>query len=236
MNWIELILSAFGGATVALGAAGWLFRQWLTHRLSIEIETHKAQLVQKSEVLKTELSIYAHEQNVGLSRIDAQRSEAILSIWAVLNEWHDVFIVLIAPNQRLNQDLSRALPKYHERAKRLMDISNTLSIEVRNRAIIVDQATYEVIARCGKAITDVTTDFYAASFEGVDLNTAKDIASLFARVQQARENLQASAATNVQDFRSALVYEFRVLMKAEKVANLHSSGTAQKRAAPQFER
>jgi|GEM_PF-3039437 len=219
MNWLDLILSAVGGATVAVAAAAWLFRKWLAHRLSVELETHKAQLAQKSEVLKTELSIYAHEQNVGLSRIDAQRSDAILAVWAVLSEWDDVFIDITAPNQKLNQDMTRALPKYQEWARKLMCLSNTLSVEVRNRAILVDQATYEVIARCGKSITDVTTDFYAASFEGVDLHATTDLASLFSRVQQARETLQSAAATNVNEFRSALVYAFRVLMKAEKVAN-----------------
>lgn len=216
MKWLGLLLSALGGASVALAAAGWLFRKWLTHRLSIELETHKSQLVQKSAVLKTELSIYAHEQSIGLSRIDAQRSETILFIWAVLSEWHDVFIDLTAPNQRLNQNLPLALPKYQEWARKLMTISNTLSVEVRNRAILVDQATYEIIARCGKAITDVTNDFYVASFEGVELTANKDMASLFDRVQQAREALGDSAATNVREFRNALVYEFRVLMKAEK--------------------
>ena len=217
VNWLELIVSAIGGAGVALSAAAWFFRQWLKHRLSIELETHKAQLVQKSEVLKTELSIYAHEQNVGLSRIDAQRSEAILFIWDVLGEWHEAFLDLTAPNQRLNQDLSRALPKYQEWARQLMTISNALSIDVRKRAILVDQATYEVIRRCCESISDVTTDFYAASFEGIDVAATKDLASLFQRVQQARGNLQASAAANVNEFRSALVHEFRVLMKAEKV-------------------
>jgi hypothetical protein len=216
MNWPELILSALGGGATALAVAVWLFRKWLAHRLSLELETHKSQLVQKSEILKTELSIYAHEQNVGLSRIDAQRSEAILAIWAVLAEWHEVFVDLTAPNQRLDQDLSRALPKYQEWARKLMTVSNALSVEVRNRAILVDQTTYEIIARCGQAVSDVTTDFYAATFEGVVLTAIQDTGSLFERVQLARENLRTSAASNVQEFRSALVHEFRVLMKAEK--------------------
>jgi len=231
MNWPELILSALGGGAAALAAAAWLFRKWLAHRLSLELETHKAQLVQKSEVLKTELSIYAHVQNVGISRIDAQRSEAILAIWAVLAEWHEVFVDLTAPNQQLNQDLFRALPKYQEWAKKLITVSNTLLVEVRNRAILVDQTTYEVIARCGLAVSDVTTDFYAASFEGVTLTAVQDTSSLFECVQLARENLRASAATNVQEFRNALVHEFRVLMKAEKGANPAVQGTLRDKAA-----
>jgi len=231
MNWPELILSAFGGGAAALASAAWLFRKWLAHRLSIGLETHKANLVQKSEVLKTELSIYAHQQNVGLSRIDAQRSDAILAIWEVFAEWHEVFIDLTAPNQKLNQDLSRALPKYQEWAKKLMTISDTLSVEVRNRAILVDQATYEVISRCGRAVSDVTTDFYAASFEGITLTAVQDTSSLFDSVRLARENLRASAASNVQEFRSALVHEFRVLMKTEKGANPAVQGKLHDKAA-----
>lgn len=231
MNWPELILSALGGGAAALAAAAWLFRKWLAHRLSLELETHKAQLVQKSEVLKTELSIYAHEQNVGISRIDAQRSEAILAIWTVLAEWNEVFVDLTAPNQKLNQDLFRALLKYQEWAKKLITVSNTLSVEVRNSAILVDETTYEVIARCVLAVSDVTTDFYAASFEGVTLTAVQDTASLFECVQLARDNLRTSAATNVQEFRSALVHEFRVLMKAEKGANPAVQGTLRHKAA-----
>jgi hypothetical protein len=221
MNWIELVLSAIGGGTVALSVAALLFRQLLNHRLSTALETHKAQLTQKSEVLKTELSIYAHEQNVGLSRIDAQRSEAILSIWALLGEWHEVFLDLSAPNRQLDRDLARALPQYLEWAKKLMALSDKLSVEVRNRAILVDESTYEVISRCGGSISDVTINFYAASYEGVDLDEVTEATelSLFQRVQQARENLQISAEANVNEFRSVLVYEFRVLMKAEKRAN-----------------
>lgn len=205
---------------IALSAAAWLFRHWLKHRLSIELETYKAQLEQKLDVLKTELSIYAHEQNVGLSRIDAQRSKAIRSIWALLGKWHERFLSLTAPNQALNQDLSLALSNYHQWARELMTIANELSIEVRKRAILVNQVTYEVIKRYCDSISDVTNDFYAASFEGIDIAATEDLASLFHRVQQARGNLRASsAAANANEFRDALVYEFRVLMKAEKVAN-----------------
>lgn len=232
MDWLELILSAIGGATIALCAAAWLARKWITHRLSIELETHKVQLEQKSEVLKTEMSIYAHEQNVGLSRIDAQRSDAILAIWAVLSKWDDVFINITAPNKSPDfQEGLWALEKYQEWARQLMHISVALSVEVRDRAILVDQATYEVIARCGEAITDVTTDFYAASFEGVDLRAAKDLKSLLGRVQHAREELRLAATTNIEEFRNALVYEFRVMMKAEKVANTSLQATLRDKGA-----
>ncbi len=128
MDLVTVLLGAFGGAAVALTAAAWLFRQWLKQQFAKELENYKAQLVQKSEVLKTELSIYAHEQNVGLTRIDAQRSEAILSLWAILGNWQDVFLDLTAPNQRLEQDPRRAIQRYQEWARKLMALSDKLSI------------------------------------------------------------------------------------------------------------
>ena len=226
LEWLNLILSAVGGAAAALGVAAWLFRTWLSHRLSVELERYKTQLVQKSEVLKTEMSIYAHEQNVGLSRIDTQRSETILAIWAVLGSWDDVLLNITAPNQSRDfQDFQWALDKYQKWARQLMSISDALSVEVRNRAILVDQATYEVIARCGKAITDASVNFCRSSFEEVDLQAANDLTSIMKRVQHARANLRTAAAKNVEEFRSALLYEFRVLMKAERVANLSSKRT-----------
>jgi len=226
LDWLNLILTAAGGATIALGAAGWLLRTQIEHRLSGALETHKAQLAQKSDVLKTEMSIYAHEQNVGLSRIDAQRSDAILAIWGVLCKWDDVFVNITAPNKSIDfQNVPWALDKYREWAKSLMRISDTLSVEVRNRAILVDQATYEVIVRCGKAIADVSTGFWAASFEGVNLSEESDLPTLFAKVQRARHDLHSATATNIKDFRNALVYEFRVLMRTEKLTSTSLQAT-----------
>jgi hypothetical protein len=101
MSWIELVFSALGGAAVALAAAAWLSRQLLKQLPAKELEVHKAQLAQKSEVLKAELSIYAHEQNVGLTRIDTQRSEAILSIWRLLVQWQEEYLKIAPPNDHL---------------------------------------------------------------------------------------------------------------------------------------
>ncbi|OFZ87182.1 MAG: hypothetical protein A2V78_04170 [Betaproteobacteria bacterium RBG_16_64_18] len=218
MDIVTVLLSAFGGAAVALAAAACLFRQWLKQQFAKELENYKAQLAQKSEVLKTELSIYAHEQNVGLTRIDAQRSEAILSLWAILGDWQDVFLDLTAPNQRLAQDPGRAIQRYQEWARKLMALSDKLSIEVRNRAIFFQQASYEPIAKYGMAVSDITNDFYAATFEGVDLATVKDSKALMENVQRERERLRETAKGNVGDLRGALVHEFRILMKAEKAS------------------
>lgn len=219
MTLLEGIVSAIGGGAVALAAAAWLARRWINHRLESELESHKAQLIQKSEVLKTDLSIYAHEQNVGLTRIDEQRSESILSIWGILTQWHEAFLSITAPNAVLGKDAQQAVSTYSQWSKSLMRASDKLSIEVRNRAIFFHQAAYETIARCGLSIADITNRYYAASFEGMDFGLGApepDYNALTARIDAARTQLRESAHDSVNELREALIAEFRLLMGAER--------------------
>lgn len=218
MDLLGSFLGAIGGGAVALAAAAWLFRQWLKQQLAKEIESYKTELAQRTEVLKTELSIFAHEQNVGLTRIDAQRSEAILSLWNILGAWHEVFLDLTAPNQRLVQDPPRAIQRYQEWSRKQMGLSDRLSFKVRERAIFFQQSSYAAIAKCGMAVSEVTNDFYAATYEGVDLAAVGDAAAFLTIVEHERERLRELAKDNVTELRSALAYEFRVLMKAEKAS------------------
>jgi hypothetical protein len=220
MDVIAYLLSAFGGGVVALIVAGFLGRHLIKQLLSKELENHKAQLEQKSAVLKTELSIYAHEQNVGLSRIDAQRSDAILKLWSILSEWNEVYVAIVAPNERLNANPAAAIPKYRHWAKGLMAHMSRLSMEGRNCAIMFDQPTYEVIVRCGTALTKLTADFVSETFENVDIAAIADHAAFLRTINTARQKLHESVAGDVDTLRSQLVREFRILMMATKVAGL----------------
>lgn len=208
------LISAIGGAGVALAIAAFLGRQWLRLQIDKALEAYKASLAQRAEVLKTELSIYAHEQNVGLTRIDAQRSEAILSLWAILSHWEEAFLDLTAPNGKLEADALEAIHRYLGWAQELMRLSDKLSVEVRNREILFDEVAYSTIARYGLAVSTVTNDFYAQSYEGIDISRIGDVNGFLARVREARDRLRESARNTVTELRRALSNEFRVLMRA----------------------
>jgi hypothetical protein len=218
MIW-EGILSAIGGGAFALAIAAWLARRWINHRFESELESHKAQLVQKSEVLKTELSIYAHEQNVGLTRIDEQRSESIQSIWGILTRWHEIFLTITAPNAAKGQVASQAFDTFHSWSNDLTRASNKLAIEVRNRAIFFPQTAYETIARCASSIAEVTNRYYDSSFEDLKIGIGfpvPDYEAQLALIHEARNQLQKSAQDSVDELHDTLIAEFRLLMGAEK--------------------
>jgi hypothetical protein len=64
MELLKQLVAAAGGAAVALAGAWFLLRTLIRHRLDKEIIRFTSELEQKSDVLKTELSIYAHEQKM----------------------------------------------------------------------------------------------------------------------------------------------------------------------------
>jgi len=59
---------------------------FIKHELDKSLKIYDTQLTQRTETLKTQLSIYAHEQNIALSRIDTQRAEAIHKVYAALRD------------------------------------------------------------------------------------------------------------------------------------------------------
>jgi hypothetical protein len=215
MDFIELLLSSIGGAGVALLVAGWFGRTWIKSRVDKDLAVFKEDLTRKSEALKVDLAIYAHERSVGLTRIDSERATAVKEIWKALAEWQETFLSLTAPNTKLNQNQNAALDKYREWSYTAMRQADALGIAVRDRAIFFDQASYAKVAEYGRAITEVTCDLFSKTFEGVDL-AAVDRATLLANVHVQRGAATTAGNENLEHLRAALVAQFRHLMASER--------------------
>lgn len=215
MDLLSLFVATLGGSGAALLVAAWLSRRWIHHQLDKALEDYKTGLVQKTETLKTELSIYAHEQNVGLSRIDAQRAEAIEAIWKTYCEWHEHMIAVVAPNRPRGPALAAA-DYYRHHSVEMMKKAEEMAMQARDFAIYFDQQTYEAIAACGKALADETANYYAASFEGVRYQTEQEALAHLAVVDTARHSFRETTGKAIGDLRSALLKAMRRLMKAER--------------------
>ena len=82
------------GLTVVMPAlfgagAGWVLlyffgQRFVDHRLKKDLDRYQVELAEKIEALKTQLAIYAHEQNVAASRVDAQRSLSISNLYSCI--------------------------------------------------------------------------------------------------------------------------------------------------------
>jgi hypothetical protein len=223
---ISVFFTAFGGTGFALLVAGYLGRRFMDVQVARAIEKYKAELDQKSAVLKTELSIYAHEQNVGLSRLDEQRSQAIQAIYGLMMKWHDIFLEITQPKEPDYPKPEMKSQRYLNLAQNLVGVANDLSIKVRDTAIFFQQESYEVIAKFGMVAMDLGCAFYDSTFGKVDMSKEPNYKELFAMIEKEREVLRKAAMKEDFDrLRELLVAEFRKLMKAERSKELTSTST-----------
>lgn len=216
MSLFEVFFTAFGGTAGALAAAAYLARRFIDLRVSKAIAKHQAELQQKSEVLKAELSIYAHEQNVGLSRIDEQRSQAIQAIYGLSIKWHELFLQITQPKLPQGLPPELQLRRYLNLAQNSVKVAEELSIQVRDTAILFQQESYEIIVRYGSAAMDLSCDFYDSTFGTIDMSKDPQYEELFPMIEKERANLRNAPKEDFGKLRSILVTEFRRLMKAER--------------------
>lgn len=233
MSLVDVFLTAFGGTAAALSVAAYLGRSFINLQVSRAIEKYKAELQQKSEVLKTELSIYAHEQNVGLSRLDEQRSQAIKEIYAVANKWQELFLEITRPNPPLKLSRELQLKRYLTLAQNLVNTAEDMSIKSRDNAIFFQQESYEIIARFGVAAMDLSCAFYDETFGKVDKSRGLNYDELSPMIEKERAVLRDAPKEDFGKLQSLLLAEFRRLMKADRAGQLTlaSSGHPQAGAA-----
>jgi len=146
--WPEIIVSVLGGSGAALAVVA-------CQRLGKEMEKFRSELDAKAEVLKTGLSIYAHEHNVSASRVDNQRAQAINKIYSAFVEWWDPLAKIVNGTPLKNASEKEIFDwnlleaeKTHAAGLRLMDT-------IHANAIYIDATTYQMLfdAVNGSAVT-----------------------------------------------------------------------------------
>ena len=215
---IDNIIAAIGGAAVALGIAAILLRTMIKHLLNKETIRYTTGLEQKTEVLKTELSIYAHEQNIGLTRIDQQRAEAIQNIYGLITSLQNDLIDITAPNLVERENDEAVLAHYYNISIRLAGGQEKLSMLVQHNAIFFDQKSFDKIANYGLAMSDAIIDFHGDTFASdryqQDPNTSSTLKHFEDRRKLLRQEIHDS---DFNDAQTVLLEEFRHLMKAKRL-------------------
>jgi hypothetical protein len=205
---------------VSAGAVAFLFRKFMDIQVQKVIGKYEASLRDKTEALKTDLSIYAHEQTIGLTRLEELRADAIQAIYAIMIRWQELFLEITQPDLPARATDELRLQQMVNWSQNLVKIGDELSVKVRDTAIYFDEQSYQVIGRYGKLSTDLAIDFYDAAFGQWDKTKEPDYPQLFASFATERTKLRESSKGEFEKAQKTLVVEFRKLMKAERVAAL----------------
>jgi len=222
---LEAVISVLGGAAGILVIAAFLGRRFIDLQVERAIEKYKTELQQKSEILKAELSIYAHEQNVGLSRLDGQRSNAIQVIYAVAIKWQELFLEITQPTPPRGLPPELQVKRYLNLAQRLVRAAEELSVKSQQNALFFPDESYGIIARFGIAAMDLGCAFYDSTFGKVDVSKDLDHKVLLPMIEKERATLRAAPTEDFGKLQKMLVVEFRRLMKAERTEQLTPGGT-----------
>lgn len=167
---IAIVEGCLGGTLATLAIAKFLAKTIVQHQLDKALKSYEFQLSQKADVLKMQLSIFAHEQNVALSRIDAQGAQAIHAIYTALRTWINPTAEIISGSPLRGTDLESHLGFYRHRCEEAHAASKQLAQVLADHAIYVDSELYEILAKhsadCGRAVAEVLVPLRQGEAEG----------------------------------------------------------------------
>lgn len=147
-----------------LSGAGWalihFFGQRLVdHRLAKDIERYREELKENTEGIKSQLSIYAHEQTVAISRVDTQRSEAIRNVYACIRGVINPVSAIVAGSPIMNGTPAQSAQFYFNHAQEAHRAVGVLTNRLADLAIYFDNNTYKKITTFHKAAMGATGSY-----------------------------------------------------------------------------
>jgi hypothetical protein len=143
---IELIVSAFGGAAVALAIAGYLARVFIKLQTDKALAHHSQALAIEKERLGHELGVQFHQKTIGISRYEKDRVEALKTLYAGIVNLGDALLKI-----RPLANLEKGLPFKAAYFKALQGIFGELS-----RTFNVIAETYRTLELQSVYLDDAT--------------------------------------------------------------------------------
>lgn len=193
MEYAEILSIAAPTGILSAGAAGLLFRYFMDIQVKKVVGKYEAELRDKTEVLKTNLSIHAHETTIGLTRLEELRATSIQEIYVLIIAWQELFLEITQPNIPARGSDQFMLQQLVNWSQNLVRESEKLSIKVRDKALFFDEQSYQVIATFGKLTMELSTDFYDATFGAWDKTKDPDYPELFKSFDAERAKLRDKA-------------------------------------------
>lgn len=218
MNLIDFGIT-FALPAVSGGGAGWalvhFFGQRLVdHRLTKDLERFREELKENTEALKSQLSIYAHEQTVAISRVDTQRSEAIRNIYTCIRNVINPVSSIVAGSPIQNGTPIHSAQYYFTRAQEAQDAIGVLSNKLADFAIYFDNHTYLKIMAFVKAAMG-TTGVYLDSLSPLVANS-EPAEKVLAIAEQGRPLVKEKFESTMKPATAELIGLFRVQLGIEQ--------------------
>ena len=213
-EFLRFLIGAISGSAVSLVVAAFLGKKLINHQIAKSLIKFQKVLEARTEILKNHLSIFAHEQNVGISRIDSQRAEAIKEIYSALVQWEFIVIMINNPLRKgfdPNNHQDALLKFYDKSLKDLNGAMNKLTFSIVNNGIYLSKQTFESLNGVLKNVA-----MYSAQVDNIlNHNLYGERADKLEYIETELLKLKEAAGPAIHPIQSQLMNEFRVLLKAQ---------------------
>jgi hypothetical protein len=215
MTFLETIfVSGVTAGGIAFSVLKFLGQRFLDHKLGKDIEQYKTELGEKTEALKTQLSIYSHEQAVEFSRVDSQSAAAISEVYAGIRAIVNPLSQLIAGSHFINGTERQSLDYYLNSAESAHEANKLLADILANHAIYFDNLTYTKIANFVEASSRAVAIYLRPLRMGIA--DGKSNMEILALAENGRESLSATHGEVLTPQIQELVAIFRINLGIER--------------------
>lgn len=171
---VEIALPSLFGAGSGLLLVRFLGEKLLEQKLAQDLERYRHALAEQSDVLKTNLSIYAHEQTTALSRIDTQTSAAINDIYFAFRNWEIPARKLHAGSPWVDVDDAVHVAFYSEHSEAAHNAAMDLHKKLADYAIYFDIDDFtqmqDIATKCTACVSPLLKAIRQARTDGASDN------------------------------------------------------------------
>jgi hypothetical protein len=215
-SWLTLIGGIFGGGFSGFAAARYLATRFIEHRLAKDLEQYRNELAERTESLKTQLSIRAHEESVTITRVDLQRSTAVAAVYAAISDWRRKLVPLVQPPPPDQPSVNETVKFYAASAERALVAADAVRTTLIEHAIYFDLATYEKIFQLVSDARRMTENFLNPIRSALDDGTLPE--RILGSIEVSRARTLSWFEKYNEPLQAELLADFRRLVGSERAA------------------
>ena len=172
----DIIISGLVSSGAAFLILKFLGESFVKNALQKNMEVFKVQLQEKTEHLKTGLSIYAKEQEVSYQRIDAQRANAIHMVFQTICDSSLLLSQIIVGPPNKGDNVENQVRWYLTKSLEIYESTTKINDALRKNAIYFDNNTYVMLHEYFEIASTMTMELnvYLTKTEESGI-TSKDI-------------------------------------------------------------
>lgn len=211
MDLVEALGVAGTAGLVTAGGAYFLMENFVKLQLDKVLAIHDAELERTTERLKTQLSVQAHGQTIALTRLEAERAEAIKELHALTFRGQDL-IKAATREARAEVDASAQVMAIIRAVTELPTFGSAWTRKVTENSIYFEPATCSLLLGYAQLFSELSQEFGQATAWWQQLDEAGQLANihrLLATLREQQGRIATRADAEGTAVRRRIVEEFR---------------------------